>query len=94
MLEYLGYFLLWSFVGLLGWLIIFMYVYDYPKQGAIGKARGIEFLNPLHIYKHNRVNWFGAFMVAILYNLICPGMSVYYWVCKFIYFICTVGRKR
>lgn len=91
MLEYLGYFVLWSVVGLFGWVAV---IVGNVSDGAINRAKGIEFLNPLHIHKHNQVNWFGAFMVAILYNLICPGMSVCYWVCKFVYFICTVGRKR
>ena len=63
------------------------------QKGALGQAEGWEFVNPLHIYKHNRVNWFGAFMVALWYSLLCPVGALCYWIYKIIYMLCTTGRK-
>ena len=33
--------------------------------GAVGESEGLEFINPLFIYKHNKVNWFGALVIAL-----------------------------
>ena len=57
--------------------------------GAVGKASGVEFLNPCFIYQKVRVNAFGAIMLALFYNVLLPIPSVCYWFYK----ICTFGRK-
>ena len=63
--------------------------YGCKATGAISMADGWEFVNPIHIHKYNKVNWFGAIVVAAIYNALCPIGAVCYWCYK----ICTVGRK-
>lgn len=46
-------------------------------------------LNPIEIYKRCKVNYFGTVVLMLLSNLICPVVSIYYWLYK----LCTVGRK-
>lgn len=46
-------------------------------------------LNPVWIYKHAKVNWFGASFLALLGNIVIPGIAVVYWMYK----LCTVGRR-
>lgn len=80
-------FILWNALGgLLG--IIPMICHAGPK-GAIAQSEGLEFVNPIFVYRHNRVNWFGAIMVAFAYSLVCPIATFLYWFYK----LCTVGRK-
>jgi hypothetical protein len=57
---------------------------------AIGaKAEGFELCNPRWVYRYNKsVNWFGAYVLAIGYTLLCPIVAVGYWFYK----LCTVGR--
>ena len=57
--------------------------------GAIDMAYGWEFVNPIHIYKYNKVNWFGVIIVALVYNALCPIGSICYWLYK----LCTIGRE-
>ena len=52
-------------------------------------SEGFEYVNPVWIYKRYRVNYFGAGVLCILYNLICPIGSICYWIYK----LCTVGRR-
>lgn len=52
-------------------------------------SEGFEYVNPIWIYKKYRVNYFGAAMICIFYNLISPIGSICYWFYK----LCTVGRK-
>ena len=52
-------------------------------------SEGLEYVNPVWIYKRYRVNYFGAAVLCILYNLICPIGSICYWIYK----LCTVGRR-
>ena len=81
--------ILWNVIG-------FAFAFCGPSmvssKGAFGSAKWFEYVNPVFIYKHNRVNWFGAIMVCLIYSLICPIVTICYWIYKFIYFICTVGR--
>ena len=58
------------------------------NKGILQMSRGWEFVNPIYVHKYNHVNWFGAFLVALLYNLLCPLGSIGYWIYK----LCTVGR--
>lgn len=70
------FFLLWNFVG---WVISAVCIY----------GEGFEYVNPIWIYNHYHVNYFGAAMIFIFYNLLCPIGSICYWFYK----LCTVGRK-
>ena len=81
----------WSFMGAL--ILLEFTTILRSQKGALGQAEGWEFVNPSHIYKHNHVNWFGAFVVALWYSLLCPIGALCYWIYKIIYTLCTVGRK-
>ena len=48
-----------------------------------------NFFNPFVIYKKRKVNWFGALLIAIIFNIMFPFVALLYWIYK----ICTVGRK-
>ena len=75
--------ILWSILGFATLLFSTMdgnYILD---------AEGIEFVNPVYIYRKCRVNAFGAILVAFLFSLICPIGTICYWIYK----LCTVGRK-
>ena len=49
-----------------------------------------DYLNPLFLYDHhNKLNWFGVICLTLLYNLLCPLITIAYWFYK----LCTVGRK-
>lgn len=50
---------------------------------------GFTWLNPLFIYKHIDVNWFGASLLALVGNVIFVPYAILYWFYK----LCTVGRK-
>ena len=58
--------------------------------GVIDEFNDFSFVNPIKIYKTYRVNYFGAALICIIYNLLCPIGSIGYWIYK----ICTVGRKK
>lgn len=79
---------LWSLVGLIIMGIANGIALDEYPCGALAKAKGFEFFNPKHLYKYNRLNWFGVAMLTLFYNLICPIGSICYWFYK----LCTVGR--
>ena len=86
-MPFIGYFTLWNIIG--GIFGIIPILCTCESYGAIGQAEGLEFVNPFFVYKHNRVNWFGAIVVSITYGLICPVATAGYWFYK----LCTVGRK-
>lgn len=48
-----------------------------------------SFVNPIVIYNKIKVNWFGAWLLAIVCNVTLPVMAIPYWIYK----ICTVGRE-
>lgn len=50
---------------------------------------GLAWFNPLWLYQHLPVNWFGAFFVALIGNLMFIPFAVGYWMYK----VCTIGRK-
>lgn len=51
-------------------------------------------LHPVWLYRKFKVNYFGCGLLTLIFNLLCPVVSVVYWLWNFIYFICTVGRKQ
>ena len=48
-----------------------------------------SFVNPIVIYNKIKVNWFGAWLLAIVCNVALPAIAIIYWIYK----ICTVGRE-
>ena len=52
-------------------------------------TEGLEFLNPYVIYKLLKVNQLGAILVCLLFNILCPVLSLGYWFYK----LCTIGRR-
>lgn len=85
----IGNLVLWSLIGFLIWFGMITATKDAGLTGAVGMSEGFEFINPLFIYKHNKVNWFGALVIALFYSILCPIGTFCYWFYK----ICTVGRK-
>ena len=75
---------LWHIVGFVMWLVLG----GCFNVQVIKYASGIEFVNPLVIYKQTRVNWFGAILLAMIYGIMCPIATLIYWLYK----LCTVGR--
>ena len=69
--------------GLVVWIIMggmfSLLLYEvYSLFGAF------EYLNPLFLYDyHSNLNWFGAICLTLLYNLVCPLITI----------ACTVGRR-
>lgn len=47
-----------------------------------------SFVNPRVIYDNIKVNWFGAWLLSIVLNILLPAIAIPYWIYK----ICTVGR--
>lgn len=76
-LELIG---LWIGINVLAMLIMIIIV---PEGG------NLSFVNPKVIYKKIKVNWFGAWFLAIIFNITLPILSVPYWIYK----IFTIGRK-
>ena len=47
-----------------------------------------SFVNPKVIYDNIGVNWFGAWLLGIVCNILLPVIAIPYWIYK----LCTVGR--
>ena len=78
-LKAIFYFMIWSVGGVLILCIC----------GVLTKFNDFSYVNPIKIYKTYRVNYFGAALICIIYNLLCPIGSIGYWFYK----LCTFGRK-
>ena len=52
-----------------------------------------EMYHPREIYKEYNVNKFGSVLISLGFGLICPVLYIVWWICHFIYWICTVGRE-
>lgn len=50
----------------------------------------LDELNPIWQYKTRKLNWFGAILLSMFWNLMCPIISIGYWLYK----LCTVGRSK
>lgn len=57
-------------------------------EGCIDQFN-FSFVNPLVIYKNIKVNWFGAAILAIIFNIVFIAAAVPYWFYK----LCTCGRR-
>ena len=70
----------WIGINILALFILFILSVD----GA-----NFSFVNPMVIYKNIKVNWFGAWALTILANVLLPLVAIPYWIYK----LCTVGRQ-
>lgn len=82
--ELLTYILFyWSILGFLALITLIL------KVHFIGDCPNCDFFMPTYIYKHCKVNWFGAAVLCLFINILCPVWSIGFWFYK----LCTVGRK-
>ena len=70
---------LWVVVNIFSLFLIFVTLAD---------GSNFSFVNPIVIHKNIRVNWLGAWLLAIALNICLPIVSIPYWIYK----ACTVGR--
>lgn len=81
----------WSVIG-------FMIAEGYQDCSLAYITRGGNkfwpFLNPLWLWKSYRVNVFGVILLTLMFNLICPVVTIVYWIVKLIKWLCTAGRKQ
>ena len=77
--------IVWQIVG--GVILLLIWTNRYH---ALSTSNNI--LSPFWIYDEWNLNWFGATITCLLFNLLCPVASIIVWFCKFIKFIFTVGR--
>ena len=73
------YSIVWSLCGTLFLVIV----------GVLDEFDDFSYMNPIKIYKNYKVNYFGAAIICIIHNLLCPISSIGYWFYK----ICTFSRK-
>jgi hypothetical protein len=69
--------IIWNFIGGLLMLII------------VANNNFSEVLSPKYIHNYFKVNWFGAIIISISRNLLCPVLSI----CVWFYKLCTIGRR-
>lgn len=56
---------------------------------ALGLAEWYE-INPKEIWrKYDSINIFGCVVLTVILNLLCPVVSLCYWLYK----LCTIGRR-
>lgn len=74
--------IVWSLVGFVA-LCIIPYTRDCSGPRAM--------FNPRVIYRSGtlNVNWFGCAILTIVFNLLCPILSLSYW----FYWLCTVHKS-
>ena len=77
-------FAFWNLVGFVGGLLNMPQV----EYGTL-----LELYHPREIYKQYNVNKFGSVVISLGHGLICPVLYIGWWICHFIYWICTVGRE-
>ena len=70
---------LWIAINILALIILIILSFE----GA-----NCSFVNPKVIYKNMNVNWFGAWLLAVVFNICFPIIAIPYWFYK----LCTVGR--
>lgn len=73
-------FVLWSLTGFCILIII-----PYTRNASCLS----EIFNPKMIYDNIDVNWFGCIFLTIIFNILCPVLTIYYW----FRLLCTVGRR-
>ena len=71
------------------WIAINIIVVFFIGITSAADSINPSFVNPIVIYNNINVNWFGAWLLAIVSNVALPAIAIPYWIYK----ICTVGRK-
>ena len=70
-------------------LLFFSNIFSFFFFIAIGCDTTLaNYLNPFIVYEEEKVNWFGAWLISIICNIILAWLAVFYW----IYVLCTFGR--
>lgn len=77
--------IIWNVLG--GIILLILWV------NARGLFKNNNILSPVWIYNEWKLNYFGTGLVCLIFNLLCPIVSIIVWFCIFLKFICTVGRK-
>ena len=79
------------------WSLIGFFILDGYENNSFVFNRysdsSFAYLNPVWLYNNYKVNIIGALLLTILFNALCPIITVIYWIIKLVYWICTVGRK-
>ena len=75
---------------LLMWHTVGALILSFIPLSVLSKAEGLEFVNPIFIYNHTKVNWFGAIVLMLFLSLLCPIGALGYWFYK----LCIIGRKE
>jgi hypothetical protein len=81
--------IVWTFIGILT-------LHSYEENSCAYNSSNSDFLcylNPIWIWKNYKVNIIGCILLTVLFNLICPIISIIYWIIELIGWICTAGRK-
>ena len=81
------------FIILFLWNMVGFVIYIGIELAATMSTEPYTILNPCDVYKIWAVNYFGCGLLTLIFNLLCPIMSIMYWLWKLIHFICTVGRR-
>lgn len=93
------------FIIVVVWNVIGFGILLAYEEGSVvycnkGSDRVLPYLNPIWLYKNYKVNIIGLLFLTLLFSLICPALSIIYWIAVFIKWavvfikwICTVGRK-
>lgn len=79
-------FLVWNVIG----FIILGVGTTMTKHGPLYMADGLEFMNPMFVYKYAYVNRFCAVVLSLLYSVLFPAGAIGYWFYK----ACTYGRRK
>lgn len=86
-MEFILIFMIWNFAGALLFLLSMSLIHPCDDETA---EIVMDELNPVWQYKTCKVNWFGAIFLSIIWNLMCPIISIGYWFYK----LCVMRRKN
>lgn len=82
----------------LGWGMLGFLIYNtYLDESEVYNMREHEFFdpcNPFWLYHNYDVNYLGAIMLTIVFNLMILPITIAYWLYKGMCFVMTVGRKK
>ena len=74
---------------LFAWTLVGLIIYTILGKDTKIDTDHMNWLTPPWIYRHYKVNYFGTFCLTLLFNLMCPIISIIFW----FYILCTIGRK-
>lgn len=76
---------LWTGIGALLLFVLFSI-----NKTPVQEAKGLEFLNPCWLWRRYKLNVVGAALLAMMFGILCPPLTVGYWIYK----LFTAGRKK